>query len=349
MAVVVKENNGDKSMCAYVVSDQDQERRTGDMKDSLRKALPEYMVPTSIQQIQSIPVNRNGKLDKHALPEPEATSGQQYIAPRNEIEEAVACAFAEVLGVTPVGIENFFEMGGHSLRATRVVNQIEANTGVRLPLKAVFTAPTARFLAKKVEQAKAIAYIRIPQAEEQEVYPMSSAQKRLYLINQMDDVGIAYNMPAGIEIYGSLDMSRMKYALEQLTQRHEALRTSFHMQDGEPVQKITKEVKLELEYEERIIEKKEPPACFCASVYLGKAPLMRMKAVQKKRRTKRSFLLDMHHDSDGMSIGILTNELSKLYNGEPLEPLSVQYKDYSEWMRTRDLSEQKQYWQGVFR
>ena len=267
------------------------------------------------------------------------------------MEEKLAIILQDVLGIGRVGIQdNFFELGGHSLRATRVVNQIEVKTGVRLPLKAIFAAPTVRLLAKEVEQAKVKAYIPIPQAEEKEVYPMSSAQMRLYLINQMDDVGITYNMPAGIEIYGSLDRGRMKYALEKLTLRHEALRTSFHMQDGEPVQQIAQEVNFELEYEERITEKEESLLhSFVHPFDLGKAPLMRMKAVQIGE-DKSILLLDMHHIiSDGMSIGILTNELSKLYNGEPLEPLSVQYKDYSEWMRTRDLSEQKQYWQGVFR
>ncbi|WP_281278974.1 condensation domain-containing protein, partial [Paenibacillus kobensis] len=150
-------------------------------------------------------------------------------------------------------------------------------------------------------------------------------------------------------MYGSLDMSRMKYALEQLAIRHEALRTSFHMQDGETVQKIAQEVTFELEYEERITEKEESLLHgFVQPFDLGKAPLMRMKAVTIGE-DKTILLLDMHHIiSDGMSMGILFNELSKMYNGEPLEPLSVQYKDYSEWMRTRDLSEQKQYWQGVF-
>ncbi|WP_240480125.1 non-ribosomal peptide synthetase, partial [Paenibacillus fonticola] len=351
VAVAVKEKNGDKSICAYVVSDQ--ELRSGDIKDSLRKELPEYMVPAYIVQIESIPLTRNGKLDKHALPEPEAAGGQQYIAPRNEIEEIVAGAFAEVLGVTPVGIEdNFFELGGHSLRATRVVNQIEVKTGIRLPLKAIFAAPTAQLLAKEVEQAKEEAYIPIPKAEEKEVYPMSSAQKRLYLINQIDDTGIAYNIPAGLVIYGNLDMDRMKYALEQLTIRHEALRTSFHMQDGEPVQKIAQEVQLELEYEERIAGAEQEENLLYDFVHpfnLGKAPLMRMKAV-KIGEDKTILLLDMHHIiSDGMSMGILTQELSKLYNGEQLQPLSVQYKDYSEWMRTRDLSEQKKYWLDVFK
>ncbi|WP_246070784.1 condensation domain-containing protein, partial [Paenibacillus kobensis] len=272
---------------------------------------------------------------------------------RNEIEEAVACAFTEVLGVTPVGIEdNFFELGGHSLRATRVVNQIEAKTGVRLPLKAIFTAPTARLLAKEVEQAKvkSKAYIPIPQAEDKEAYPMSSAQMRIYLINQMDDAGIAYNMPTVMRINGTLDRGRMKYALEQLAIRHEALRTSFHMHGGELVQRIAKEVQLELEYEERIAEKEEKLLhSFVHPFNLAKAPLMRMKAV-KIGEDKTILLLDMHHIiSDGMSMDIFTKELSKLYKGEQLKPLSVQYKDYSEWMRTRDLSEQSRYWQGVFR
>ncbi|MEK3793108.1 amino acid adenylation domain-containing protein [Paenibacillus sp. FSL R7-0204] len=349
VAVAVKEKNGDNSICAYVVTDQ--ELRMGDIKDSLRKDLPEYMVPAYLLQIGSIPLNRNGKLDKQALPEPDAPRGQEYIAPRNRTEETVACAFAEVLGVTPVGIEdNFFEMGGHSLRATRVVNQIEVQTGIRLPLKAIFAAPTVRLLAQEVEQAQAKVYLPIPQAEEQEVYPMSSAQKRVYLIHQLDDVGIAYNVPAVIGFQGTLDLGRMKYALEQLTLRHETLRTSFHMQDGEPVQKIAREVQLEWEYEERIIVKEENLLHdFVQPFDLGKAPLMRMKAVKTGKDTT-VLLLDIHHIiADGMSMDILINELSSLYNGEQFEALSVQYKDYSEWMRTRDLSEQKSYWQGVFR
>ncbi|WP_281278975.1 condensation domain-containing protein, partial [Paenibacillus kobensis] len=156
-----------------------------------------------------------------------------------------------------------------------------------------------------------------------------------------------------MEVYGSLDRGRMKYALEQLTIRHEALRTSFHMQDGEPVQKIAQVVKLELEYEERIIaqiaEKEEDLLHrFVHPFDLGKAPLMRMKAVTIGE-DRTILLLDMHHIiSDGMSMDILTQELSKLYKGEQLNPLSVQYKDYSEWMQTRDLSEQKKYWHGVF-
>jgi len=347
-AVVVIEKNGDRSICAYVVSDE--EIQTIDIKDRLRKELPEYMIPAHIMQIESIPVTRNGKLDKHALPEPEVGSGQEYIAPRNETEETVASIFAKVLGVTPVGIEdNFFEMGGHSLRATRVINQIEAKTGIRLPLKTLFTAPTVKLLAKEVGKAKAGDYIPIPQAEGKEVYPMSSAQKRLYLINEMGDAGMAYNMPAGLEMQGRLDFSRLKFSLEQLTERHEALRTSFHMQDGEAVQKISKEVRIELEYEDYTAENGgDQLSDFVRPFDLGKAPLMRIKAI-KTGKDRTILLLDMHHIiSDGMSIDILIKEFSKLYNGEGLNPLRVQYKDYSEWMRKRNLSKQKEYWTSVF-
>ncbi len=348
-AVVVKERSGDKSICAYIVSDQ--EIQAAEIKDSLRKELPEYMVPAYFLQIENIPVTRNGKLDKRALPEPEAASGREYIAPRNKTEETLAGIFEEILGVTPVGIEdNFFEMGGHSLRATRVVNQIEAKTGARLLLKAIFTAPTVKLLAKEVEGSKSKEYIPIPQAEEKEIYSMSSAQKRLYLINQKDDEGITYNISAGLEIQGRFDFDGMKSALEQLTARHEALRTSFHSENGETVQKIAKEVRIEFEYEEWTDRKEENLLFgFVRPFDLGKAPLMRVKAV-KTGGDKTILMFDMHHIiSDGMSISILTKELSMLYNGEQLKPLRVQYKDYSEWMRTRDLSEQKKYWQGVFK
>ncbi|EPR11937.1 hybrid non-ribosomal peptide synthetase/type I polyketide synthase [Ruminiclostridium papyrosolvens] len=345
-AVAVKEKSGDKSICAYIVSDQ--KIRASDIKDSLRKELPEYMVPAYILQIEKIPVTRNGKLDKGALPEPEAVSGREYIAPRNKMEETIAGIFEEILGVTAMGIEdNFFEMGGHSLRATRVVNQIEAKTGVRLPMKTIFTAPTVKLLAKEVEGVKEKEYIPIPQTEEKEIYPMSSAQKRLYLINQIDDTGITYNMPVELEMQGTLDFERLKSVLEQLTERHEVLRTSFQIQDGEAVQKVAKEVRIELEYEEWTKEENLLSG-FVHPFDLGKAPLMRMKAV-KTGGDKTILMFDMHHIiSDGMSISILTKELFRLYNREQLKPLRVQYKDYSEWLRTRDLSKQKKYWKGVF-
>ena len=246
---VVKEKNGDKSICAYLVSDEEVD--IDEIKNSLRKELPEYMVPAYIMQIESIPVTKNGKLDKRALPEPEAISGQEYIAPRNKTEQAIAGIFEEILGVSPVGIEdNFFEMGGHSLRAIRVVNQIEEKIGIRLPIKTIFTDPTVKLIAKEIEGRKEEEYIPIPMAEEKEIYPMSSAQKRLYLINQMIDAGTVYNMPGGLELQGELDLKRLKSVFEQLTKRHEALRTSFHMLDGETVQRISKEVEIELEYEE---------------------------------------------------------------------------------------------------
>jgi len=347
-AVAVKEQNGDKCICAYIVSDQT--LQTGDIKDSLRKELPEFMVPAFIMQIERIPVTRNGKLDKRALPEPEATSGQTYVAPRNKLEETIASVFADILGVARVGIEdNFFEMGGHSLRATRVINQIEVKTGVRLPLKTIFAAPTVRLLAKEVGQAYANEYLPIPKAEAKDVYPMSSAQKRLYVIDQMEGVGIAYNMSSAFEIRGPLDPDRLKNALVQMTNRHEALRTSFHMRDGEPVQMIAQDVVIDFEYEERLASANDNLLMdFVRPFDLSRAPLMRVKAV-KTGADQTILLVDMHHIiSDGMSMDLFISEWSSLYNGEQLPPLTVQYKDYSEWMRTRDLSEQKKYWLNVF-
>ncbi|WP_019640672.1 non-ribosomal peptide synthetase, partial [Paenibacillus fonticola] len=253
VVLALVDEQGQNALCAYVVADV--ELTVAELRAHVGKALPDYMIPAYFMQIERMPLTSNGKVDRKTLPKPDGSmsTGAVYEAPTNIVEEKLAAIFQDVLGIGQVGIQdNFFEMGGHSLRATRVVNQIEVKTGVRLPLKAIFAAPTVQLLAKEIEQAKAKEYVPIPQAESKEMYPMSSAQKRLYLLNQIDDAGIAYNIPAGVVIHGTLDMDRMKYALEQLTIRHEALRTSFHMQDGEPVQKIAQEVQLELEYEERI-------------------------------------------------------------------------------------------------
>jgi Condensation domain./Phosphopantetheine attachment site. len=154
---------------------------------------------------------------------------REYIAPRNETEEKICAIFCEILNAEQVGIkDSFFELGGHSLRATRLVNRIEAETGRRIALKEVFSHPTAEQLAilagEETEE-----YIPIPKAEEKEYYPMSSAQKRTYLIQQMDPEAVTYNMPQNLRLRGEVRPEAIKAALQEMTDRHEILRTQFLM------------------------------------------------------------------------------------------------------------------------
>lgn len=352
-AVIVREDaGGEKSIYGYIVSeievDFDEIRRI------LHTKLPDYMVPTYMMQIDKIPLTRNGKLDKRVLPQIEVISGKEYVEPKTEIEKTVINIFEQVLGTKPIGVkDDFFEIGGHSLRATRVVNMIESATGVRLPLKIMFEKPTAEELSLEISKSDNSGDASIPQAEKKASYLMSSAQKRMFIINEMDRESVAYNMPVLIETEDEIDIERVKETLAKLIKRHEALRTCFSMQKGEAVQKICEELEADFEYKEidYVTEegKKELLAEFVRPFNLGQAPLMRMKALKIKNGGS-VLLFDMHHIiSDGMSANILIDEFSRLYNGETLEELRVQYKDYSEWQNTRDMSVHKEYWVNEFK
>ena len=347
-AVIAREDaSGDKAIYAYIVSDE--KVSVSEIRDTLGQTLPEYMIPAYMMQIESIPVTRNGKLDRKALPEIESRSEKEYVAPRNETEEIICEVFSEILGVGKVGVkDSFFELGGHSLRATRLVNQIEAKTGHRIALKDVFSNPSVEKLAALVTGSVAEEYIPIPKAEEKEYYPMSSTQKRTYLICQMDSNGIAYNMPQNMKLTGEVRPEGIKAALEKMIERHEILRTAFLMVDGEPVQQILERAEADYEYiEDAETSEEELMRSFVRPFDLSKAPMVRAKLV--KRGSEYLLMMDMHHIvGDGMSMGTFTREFAALYNGEELVPLTHQYKDYSEWMRTRDISAQKEYWVEQF-
>ncbi|MCR3761933.1 AMP-binding protein, partial [Clostridium felsineum] len=348
VVIVREDENKEKSINAYIVSDE--KITVSEIREELEKTLPDYMIPAYMMQIESIPVTRNGKLDKKALPKIKAKSEKEYVAPKNNVEEKIAGIFEEILGVEKVGIkDSFFELGGHSLRATRAINRIESVTGVRLPLKSIFENPTVEGLSRLVNLEKGEAYEPIPKAEKKDYYTMSSTQKRTYLIQQMGDQGTVYNMPQSLRLRGKVNLDSIKNAMQELINRHEILRTEFLMINGEPVQRIQEYVEADFEFiEDKKTDEADIIDAFIRPFDLEKAPLFRIKLV--KREECYLFLIDMNHIiSDGMSMGTFMNEFSLLYNGNKLEPLTHQYKDYSEWMKKRDLAKQKEYWMSEFK
>ncbi|WP_020619065.1 non-ribosomal peptide synthetase [Paenibacillus daejeonensis] len=359
-AVIVREDaSGEKYLCAYLVpqagaDEAGESRLIEQCRSELRQVLPDYMLPASYVTLEQLPMTSNGKLDRRALPEPERNSARTTVAPRNETEASIVQAFSEVLGMQQdeVGIhDSFFELGGHSLRAIRAINLIESQTGIRLPLRTVFEHPTAEALSQVLVSEPEAAYEPIPQAPIRDRYPMSSAQKRLFVIHEMDKTSTVYNMPGMMDMHGEVDLPRITEAFQELVNRHESLRTTFHMIEGEPVQQIHERLDVSVDYEEL-----EGPAAsfqdmllaFVRPFDVSKGPLIRLKVV--KTEENRSLLLfDMHHlISDGTTMNIITQEFSQLYNGEELEQPAVQYKDYSEWLRTQDQSEEQQYWLRQF-
>ena len=344
------DNDGEKSICAYYVSEQVDE---ASLREKIKSHLPAYMMPAYMMRIETMPLTRNGKVDKKRLPKIEIASSE-YVAPRTETENIVSKIFGEVLLVDSVGVnDDFFDLGGHSLRAARVINRLEESFGVRLLVRTIFENPTVASLSKLIDEQKVSAtYTPIPKIEKRQNYPMSSSQRRTFIINDMQPESVAYNMPTKIIGDRCMDSERVKTTLEKLVERHEILRTSFHMENGETIQRVSEDVVLSYEYEEVAEidddEVNQKYKEFVRPFNLGKAPLMRAKVINVKSNRSIMFF-DMHHIiSDGMSAGILISEFSRIYAGEELAPLRVHYKDYSAWQASRDLSKQEEYWKKIY-
>ena len=151
-----------------------------ELREYLLKELPDYMIPTYFIQLEKLPLTLNGKIDKKALPEPDGNlnTGTEYEAPTNDLEQRLVAIWREVLKVNQVGInDNFFDLGGHSLKATTLVSKIHQKFQIELPLRKIFQSPTVKELAQQIKEAKENIYYSIQPVEEAEYYPMSSARR----------------------------------------------------------------------------------------------------------------------------------------------------------------------------
>jgi amino acid adenylation domain-containing protein len=362
--VVTATGDKNKYLCAYIVLD----RSTGDstfsaeeMREYLSLKFPPFMVPAYFIGIGNIPLSPNGKIDRGALPLPDIGHGEDnYIAPRDEVEEKLAVIWAEVLELDKsiVGIDmNFFDSGGHSLNATVLVAKMHKELKVKVPMVELFRAPTIRELSRYIKNAVREQYSALECVEKKEYYILSSAQERLYILQSLDDTGIGYNIPAVLELSGGIDEEKLEKVFNRLIGRHESFRTSFIVINGEPVQRIHDRVEFKIE----LLEGREHGAfdSFIRPFDLTHAPLLRMRLV-KTGVASYLMMLDMHHIiADGVSMGILVREFSILYgsgNEQALPELRFQYKDYPEWQRrvqprgmgTDSKNAQVVYWRKQF-
>ncbi|MCA1682083.1 MAG: condensation domain-containing protein, partial [Actinobacteria bacterium] len=319
--------------------------------------LPDYMVPSAFVVLDELPLTPNGKLDRKALPAPDfaAAVGDGYIAPRTDTERVLAGIWAEVLGVQRVGIEDdFFELGGDSILSFRTLSRIRATFGVNLSARAVFDAPTVARLAALLPAAPrpddAERIIPVPRDR---ALPLSSAQQRLWFLNELISDGTEYNTGVGLRLSGALDPGALRAALDALVSRHESLRTTFHTLDGHGVQVVAARGEIPLravdlttmEFSERGTAADQALAEELSHSFdLQRGPLTRAVLV-RLAEDDHVLLLSQHHIiTDGWSVGVLTDELAELYaavRGAPIElpELSIQYPDFAVWQRER-LSDQ---------
>lgn len=342
-AVVLTESeNGDRYLCAYITGEQMLDLE--ELRKSIRMELAEYMVPDYMMQIDKMPINANGKLDKTALPAFQYSENSDFIEPVGVMEKMICRCFSEVLGLERVSADdNFFRIGGHSLKAMLVANRIEQETGIRIELNTLFANPSAQELAKKIKCEKKEDFRGIPKAQQSNIYPMSSAQKRMFILNQINKEALTYNLPCFFRVEGRLNIQRLKYAVDEVVRKHSILRTTFHMEDGMPVQKIHDEMQIEVESN---MNSKQ----FIRPFDLEAGPLLRICYTEEPETG--CLMFDMHHIiSDGITLKNLITEIIQLYMGLQTQEEVKQYSDYSEWMRnfrTADMEVQKQYWMDKF-
>ncbi|MCX7920657.1 MAG: amino acid adenylation domain-containing protein, partial [Clostridia bacterium] len=351
VVVTAKEDrDGNKYLCAYMVAEGT--LNTLALKEHLTGILPDHMVPSHFIVLEKMPLTPNGKIDRKALPEPEYTSLQatEYIAPASRAEKKLGRLWQEVLGVEQVGmIDNFFDLGGHSLKAAVLVSKIRKGFEVDIPISEIFKAPTIRELTASLEVVGNSVYSMIEKVGQKEYYPVSSAQKRIFIVSKLEPDSVNYNMFGVMSIQGKLDIEKVEHCFVQLIERHEILRTTFKMSDGEPVQIVHPHVDFSIEHlQAREDEIQEVINDFIRPFDLERTPLLRAATI-KICEEKHYLLFDMHHIiSDGISLGVLIQDFSKIYNGESLQELSVQYKDYSAWhnriLQSDVYREQKEYW-----
>ncbi|NOQ28036.1 MAG: amino acid adenylation domain-containing protein, partial [Bacteroidales bacterium] len=352
--VLAIEENNDKYLCAYVVSKE--ELNHDELRAYILAQLPDYMVPSYFIELESLPLNANGKINRKVLPAPQIKAGDDYVAPSNEIEAKLLEIWSELLNIDKEDISvnaNFFSIGGHSLKATILTGNIHKELGVEFPLREIFLHQTIKSQASQIEISTKKEFVSIPKAKEQEHYPLSSAQKRMYLLQEMDLESTAYNMPYAMPLEAGVDKNKIEEVFQLLINRHESFRTSFEIKGEEPVQRIHEQV--EFTIEELSIEKdevQEKKHQFIQAFDLSKAPFLRVTKVDVKGEGSL-LMIDMHHIiSDGVSHAILEQDFQRLCSGEDLSPLSLQYKDYSQWQNSEEqqvkVKKQKDYWISKF-
>ncbi|HEY0019275.1 MAG TPA: amino acid adenylation domain-containing protein [Longimicrobium sp.] len=364
--VVAREDGGEKRLVAYVAGAADAEA----LRASLRRGLPDYMVPGAFVFMDTLPLTPNGKLDRKALPAPDlAAAADAYVAPRTPTEEVLAGIWAETLRLDRVGArDGFFDVGGHSLLATRVVSRVRRDLGVELPLRALFEHPVLAQLAAEIDRlrgaggaADAGPIVPVPRGGD---LPVSFAQERLWFVDALDPGSPVYAIPFASRLTGALDPDALRRTLAELVRRHEPLRTAVPAVGGVPVQRVgpaPAEFDLPvtdlrgLADDARAAEAARLVSAGAAHRFdLARGPLFRAGLV-RLADDEHLLLLNLHHVvGDGWSIGVLADELSALYGafsrGEPspLPAPALQYADYAAWQRERlsgaALERQVEFW-----
>ncbi|MGB3464292.1 MAG: condensation domain-containing protein, partial [Cyclobacteriaceae bacterium] len=364
--VVVTSNDNDKFLVSYYVSEEAMEAQ--DLRELLLKDLPEYMVPHHFIHLEVLPLTPNGKLDRKALPDPSnlsLSSGVEYVAPRNDLEEQLAGIWQEILKKEQVGIyDDFFALGGHSLVALRLSNEYHKVLSVKLSLQDLFEHKNVAAHAQLISASSKEAMMKIDNLGVWPNYDISDAQRRVYVLSQYEEASVAYNQPVSKIINGEYDPELIQKAVEATISRHEILRTVFLEDDnGEVKQWVLnlEDTRFKVVYsdlreeQERLLKANEYIATDALKAFdLANGPLLRVALFHLE---DEQFVLyfNMHYIvGDKRSTEVFFEEVLTFYEAHKddktpaLQDLSNQYKDIASWqleqLKNGEYEQHRQYW-----
>ncbi|MGW4282143.1 non-ribosomal peptide synthase/polyketide synthase [Nocardia sp. NPDC004750] len=342
----VRGDGGEQRLVAYVVADGAFDARQ--VRNALLDRLPAYMVPSSVTRIDSIPLNANGKVDYRALPEPDPSAQDtEFRAPRGLIEQAIAAVFAELFDRPEIGADDdFFELGGNSLVATRALSRIGDVVDVTIPVRAIFEAPTVSGLAERIAQLRAVPSLPAPtRVTRPDRIPLSHAQTRMWFLNQYDPAAPGYVVPLAIRLEGALDPAALTAAVGDVVERHESLRTMYPAVDGTPTQVVlnAEDVLATCDLTPQAVGERELPhrlAEFCGTGFdVAEGVPLRVALYQLSDEAWTLALAAHHISCDGFSVAPLAADLVTAYRARSggtapdWAPLPVQFADYALWQR----------------
>ncbi|HEX8560263.1 MAG TPA: amino acid adenylation domain-containing protein [Pyrinomonadaceae bacterium] len=370
VAVIDRDDaEGNKFLVAYVTLSNG--TRAEDLRPYLSERLPEAMMPSAFVEMEKLPRTLNGKVDRKALPALEtvqAEHGVEEFTPRNPVEEIVAGIWREVLRLPSVGLRsNFFNLGGHSLLATQVILRVRNALQVELPVRSMFEAPTveqfSQLIQARVNDGGQSAPVPIEPAPRDGELPLSFAQQRMWFQEEITPGVTAFHIPLAVRLRGALNVAALEQTFGEVVRRHENLRTSFPLRDGQPVQHISPPSGLSMPLVDlsRLPEgareeaaRRAADAAFALPFDVQAGPLARVLLI-RHADDEHSVFCTLHHlVSDGWSKGVLVKEISTLYAAfaqaepSPLPELAIQYADFAAWERRRlqgeGLEQELSYW-----
>jgi tyrocidine synthetase III len=369
--VLAKQNKaGEKELVAYIVNKET--IPVAEIRTYVRNILPAYMLPAHYVQLENIPLNANGKVNRKLLPDPVTLvteTGAPYIPPANKTEEKLVSIWEELLGRERIGVrDDFFLLGGHSLKATQLASHIFKTFQVKISVRTLFERTVVEQQAQYIQQARKTAFTAVTPVPARASYPASFSQRRLWVLCQFEATSLAYNLHGVYVFEGDFKSDAFENAFNTLIRRHEILRTVFKQNEqGDILQYVyaAEDRSAMLFYQDmrnendrEAILKQQVHAEIGKPFDLSSGPLLRA-GIYQLADNKWVFMYVMHHIiSDGWSTNILVQELLLLYNAyvrsmpNPLKPLAIQYRDYAIWqqeqLNEQALDNHKAYWLKQF-